>query len=175
MMREKGRQLLSAVMIAAAAIWIGAATAWAGPASLVQGYNGITVAMSSDVAKCGLKDADSYSAYLAERLFKANVQLDVLLPASALLALSAEPFPQIGKRCVVLATLAFTIPMQAEEIQIQAAETRRAAIVAVFEQMATVPVVLYESGEFTVAEANAGDLAALHLIDQLVDQFGAAR
>ena len=175
MMREKGRQLLSAVMIAAAAIWIGAATAWAGPASLVQGYNGITVAMSSDVAKCGLKDADSYSAYLAERLFKANVQLDVLLPASALLALSAEPFPQIGKRCVVLATLAFTIPMQAEEIQIEAAETRRAAIVAVFEQMDTLPVVLYESGQFTVAEAEAGDLTPLLLIDQLVDQFGAAR
>ena len=175
MMREKGRQLLSAVMIAAAAIWIGAATAWAGPASLVQGYNGITVAMSSDVAKCGLKDADSYSAYLAERLFEANVQLDVLLPASALLALSAEPFPQIGKRCVVLATLAFTIPMQAEEIQIEAAETRRAAIVAVFEQMDTLPVVLYESGQFTVSEANAGDSTALLLIDQLVDQFGAAR
>jgi hypothetical protein len=58
---------------AVAGVWVGAATAWAGPASLVQGYNGITVAMSSDVAKCGLRHADSYSAYLAERLFEANV------------------------------------------------------------------------------------------------------
>jgi len=171
----KARQLLSAVVMAAVAVWFGSATAGAGPAGLVQGYNGITVAMSSDVAKCGLRDADSYSSYLAERLFEANVQLDVLLPASALLALSAEPFPQIGKRCVVMATLAFTIPMQAEEIQIEAAETRRAAIAAVFEKMATVPVVLYESGQFTVAEAEAGDLAALHLIDELARQFGAAR
>jgi hypothetical protein len=127
------------------------------------------------VAKCGLRDADSYSAYLAERLFEADVQLDVLLPASARLALSAEPFPQIGKRCVVMATLAFTIPLQAGEIQIEAAETRREAIVAVFEQMATVPVVLYESGEFTVSDDDAGDLAALHLIDELARQFGAAR
>ena len=170
-----GRQLMTAVVMAAAVAWVGAATASAGPASLVQGYNGIAVAVSRDAAKCGLKDADSYSAYLAERLFEANVQLDVLLPASALLALSAEPFPQIGKRCVVLATLAFTIPMQAEEIQIEAAETRRAAIVAVFEQMDTLPVVLYESGQFTVWEAVAGDSTALLLIDQLVDQFGAAR
>jgi hypothetical protein len=44
-----------------------------------------------------------------------------------------------------------------------------------FEQMDTLPVVIYESGEFTVSEANAGDLAALNLIDQLARQFGAAR
>lgn len=171
----KGRRLLGAVVMAAAGVWVWAATVRAGPASMVQGYNGITVAMSSDVAKCGLKDADSYSAYLAERLFEANVELDVLLPASARLALSAEPFAQIEGKCVVMATLAFTIPLQTGEIQIEAAETRREAIVAVLEQMATVPVVLYESGEFTVSEVSAGDLAALHLIDELARQFGAAR
>jgi len=171
----KRRYLLSTVVIAAAGVWGGAVAAWAGPAGLVQGYNGITVAMSSDVAKCGLRDADSYSSYLAERLFEANVQLDVLLPASARLALSAEPFAEIGGKCVVMATLAFTIPLQAGEIQIEAAETRREAIAAVFEQMATVPVVLYESGEFTVSDDDAGDLAALHLIDELARQFGAAR
>jgi len=175
MMRKSWRQLMIAVVMAAVAVWLGATTAGAGPASLVQGYNGISVAMSSDVAKCGLRDADSYSAYLAERLFEADVQLDVLLPASARLALSAEPFPQIGKRCVVMATLAFTIPLQAAEIRIEAAENRREVLVGIFEQMDTLPVVLYESGEFTVADANAGDLAALKLIDQLADEFGAAR
>jgi hypothetical protein len=170
-----GRQFLSAVVMATTAIWVGAATAWAGPAGLVQGYNGVTVAMSSDVAKCGLKDADSYSAYLAERLFEANVELDVLLPASARLALSAKPFAQIGGKCVVMATLAFTVPLQAGEIQIEAADKRRRVIAGMFEQMDTLPVVIYESGEFTVSEANAGDLAALNLIDQLARKFGAAR
>lgn len=172
---EKRTALLGAVLVAAAAVSGGTATAVAGPASLVQGYNGVTVAMSSDVAKCGLRDADSYSAYLAERLFKANVQLDVLLSASARLALSAEPFAQVGGKCVVMATLAFTIPLQEREIQIEAAENRREVIVGIFEQMETLPVVLYESGEFTVADANAGDLAALNLIDELARQFGAAR
>ncbi len=172
---EKRTALLGAVLVAAAAVSGGTATAVAGPASLVQGYNGVTVAMSSDVAKCGLRDADSYSAYLAERLFKANVQLDVLLSASARLALSAEPFAQVGGKCVVMATLAFTIPLQEREIQVEAAENRREVIVGIFEQMETLPVVLYESGEFTVADANAGDLAALNLIDELARQFGAAR
>jgi len=156
-----GRRLLGAVVMAAAGVWVWAATAWGAPASLVQGCNGVTVAMSSDVAKCGLKDADSYSAYLAERLFEANAELDVLLPASARLALSAKPFAQIGGKCVVMATLAVTVPLQAGEIQIEAAENRREVIAGIFEQMDTLPVVIYESGEFTVSEANAGDLAAL--------------
>jgi hypothetical protein len=74
-----------------------------------------------------------------------------------------------------MATLAFTVPLQAGEIQIEAAENGREVIAGMFEQMDTLPVVIYESGEFTVSEANAGDLAALNLIDQLARQFGAAR
>ena len=163
------------VVAAMAFVVIGVTSAWAGPASFVQGYNGISVAMSPDAAKCGLKDANSYNARLAERLFEADVPLDGLLPASARLALSASPFSQIGGKCVVIASLAFTIPMNASDIEVDEVVTNRAAIVSIFEQIGTVPIVLYENTEFVVSEADAGDQAALKLIDELAQRFGADR
>lgn len=51
--------------------------------------------------------------------------------------------------------------------------TDHEAIVAAFEEIEILPVVLFDQVEFTVAEIAAGDAAATKLIDALVAQLGA--
>ncbi len=152
-----------------------AAVADTGSADFVQGYYGSSAEVSGAAAACGLRDGRSYNAFLSENLFAANVTLDGLLPAAARLTLSAEPFQQIGGRCVVVASLSFEIPLQATEIEVAADVSKRSAIVAVFEEMERVPAVLYRRTAFTVADANAGDAAAKTLITNLANQVGAGR
>ena len=53
--------------------------------------------------------------------------------------------------------------------------TNRELVVAVFEQITTLPVVLYEDGEFSVSEGPNAEATALKLIDDLASRFGATQ
>lgn len=152
-----------------------AAVADSGSASFVQGYYGSSVQVSGDAAACGLKDDKAYNELLAENLFAANVPLDGLLPAAAFLTLSAQPVPQEGGKCMVVASLSFQIPLKATEVEVAEASAKHDAIVAVFEDMETVPVVLYERTQYTIADAKSGDQAAQTLIMNLANEVGAAQ
>jgi hypothetical protein len=152
----------------------GVVVAHAAPASALQGYNSTSVELSSNSAACGLQDSDRYSAYLSESLSKVGVGADPDAPAMAELGLSAEPFEALGGTCVLVGTLAFTVPLTVDDVEVAEAATNREAIVAVFEEVETLPVVLYDAQEFTVIEGEAGDAAATALIDSLVTNFTAA-
>lgn len=165
------RVLTTLALVAAAH----AAAADSGAASFVQGFYGSSVQVSGDAAACGLKDDKSYNDLLAENLLAANVTLDGLLPAAAFLTLSAQPFPQDAGKCVVVASLSFQIPLKATEIEVAEAATKHDAIVAVFEAMETVPAVLYERTQYTIADAKSGDQAAQTLIMNLSNEIGAGQ
>lgn len=151
----------------------GLTTAHAAPASAFDGYNSIDVYMSSDASKCGLQDAERYSSYLADSLVAAGVEPDASAPAMAQLGLSAAPFADLGGKCVVIGSLDFMVPLEVSDVEMVVAADKHEAIVAAFEQTEMLPVVLYDSREFTTSEANAGDGAATYLIDTLVKNLPA--
>lgn len=147
----------------------------AAAASPIVGYNGITVVMSRDAGLCGLQASAVYEGYLRERFVGIPLPLDETVPAHARLALSAEPFSSIGNRCVVLATLTFYVQLEQDDVEVLEAVTNRELVVAVFEQIRVLPVVLYEDGEFSVSEGTNAHTTAIKLIDDLASQFGATQ
>jgi hypothetical protein len=153
---------------------VGVVAAHAAPASAFEAYSTTSVELSSDAAACGLQDASRYGSYLADGLSKAGVGADPDAPVTAELGLSAEAFESLGGKCVLVGSLAFTVPLAVEDVEVAEAATHREAILAVFEEVETLPIVLYDSQEFTVIEGETGDAAATALIDSLVANFTAA-
>lgn len=147
----------------------GATTAQAQPAAV--NYGSIDVQLSSEAASCALQGVDRYNAYLSETLATAGVDADDASPVAARLALSAAPFADLQGMCVVTGELAFTVPLDVSDVEVVAAADKHEAIVAVFEQMEVLPVVLADLDEFTVSEPTGGDAAATGLIDALVKRM----
>ena len=153
----------------------GAAAGTAMAAGHIAGYNGLTVVMSRDAGKCGLQPNTFYEGYLRERFVEIALPLDETLPAHARLALTAQPFSSIGNKCVVLATLTFYVPIEHDHVEIVEAVTNRELIVAVFEEIQVLPVVLYEDGELFVSEGTDAQATALRLVDDLASRLASTQ
>jgi hypothetical protein len=168
------RSLLFPVLIAMGVLSAGAADA-GGQAAAIPDFNGITVALSPEAGQCNIRSDADFRERLKGGLDSVGLSLDEASPVHARLTVTGRPIASVNDQCVIVVSLAFTIPLEAKAVRVTEAASKHEAVIAIFKEIEEVPVVLYEDGEFTAAWPTEANEQALYITDQLAEQFGGQR
>lgn len=170
-MRRVLRPFLAAAIVTAIA---GDAPAFGAEWS-VTGHKDVSVTLSEDAAKCGVRGKDEFAKQLRDSLGEIGLRVDPSQPLVAQLTVSAKPVASLQGQCVAVVTLAFVIPMEMDFIEITEKVSNREAVIEVLEKARRFPIVLYENSEFTAAWPTNIHSDALNLVDQLVQRYAGRR
>jgi hypothetical protein len=144
-------------------------------ASAITAHNGVTVELSQDAGKCGVRSKEEFAKQLDGALGEIGLRVDPSQPVVARLTVSAKPVESIQGQCVIFVGLAFVIPLEVDFITVTEKAADRKAMVAVLEKARRFPIVLYEDSDFTAAWPTNAHGQALYLVDQLTQRFAGQR
>jgi hypothetical protein len=144
-------------------------------ADVIDAYNGIIVDLAPATAQCGIRGEDRFRAQLRNTLKEIGLPRDTAQPVHAHLGIAAQQLPSMDDKCMISITLAFIIPLKAEFISVSERVSHRKVIDKALEQVDSVPIVLYEEGEFDAEYPTAAEGRALYLVQQVVERFAGQR
>jgi len=135
----------------------------------LNGYNGLSVSISENAAKCNLTDSAVFSDYLREKLHDLGLKNNPNSMVHVALGISGMTFGLLGAQCVTHTQVSFNVLLRAENI-VTDNQTARAAI----DRLGEVPIKLWSHSAFGVTPlsqpaAGGKSLAAYDAVKSHID------
>ena len=132
-------------------------------------YNGLTVSISENAAKCNLTDKAVFSDYLGGKLHELGLKDNPNSMVHVVLGISGTTFGLLGAQCVMHTQVSFNVLLRAENI-VTDNQTARAAI----DRLGEFPIRIWSHGAFGIKPlsqpaAGGKSLAAYDAVKDQID------